>query len=127
MPFGVSKDLVHWQRVGDALPDLPSWAAPDPTNSLTWAPSVVRRPRDYLMYVTIPERSSGRECIAALTSAVPEGPFRDAMIRDQEYLLSLDEARLLHTFRLTAGLPTTAQPLGGWELERVPPVTVGFG
>src|SRR3954463_3263472 len=42
-----------------------------------------------------------------------EGPFRDAMIRDQEYLLSLDEDRLLHTFRLTAGLPSTAQPLGG--------------
>ena len=48
-----------------------------------------------------------------------DGPFRDAMIRDQEYLLSLDEDRLLHTFRLTAGLPTTAQPLGGWELPDV--------
>jgi len=48
-----------------------------------------------------------------------EGPFRDAMIRDQEYLLSLDQDRLLHTFRLTAGLPTTAQPLGGWELPDV--------
>ena len=48
-----------------------------------------------------------------------EGPFRDAMIRDQEYLLSLDEDRLLHTFRLTAGLPSTAQPLGGWEAPDV--------
>jgi len=48
-----------------------------------------------------------------------DGPFRDAMIRDQEYLLSLDEDRLLHTFRLTAGLPSTAQPLGGWEAPDV--------
>ena len=48
-----------------------------------------------------------------------DGPFRDAMIRDQEYLLSLDENRLLHTFRLTAGLPSTAQPLGGWEAPDV--------
>ena len=44
-----------------------------------------------------------------------DGPYRDAMIRDQQYLLSLDQDRLLHNFRVTAGLPSTAQPLGGWE------------
>jgi len=48
-----------------------------------------------------------------------DGPFRDAMIRDQEYLLSLDLDRLLHNFRVTAGLPSTAQPLGGWEAPDV--------
>ena len=44
-----------------------------------------------------------------------DGLFRDAMLRDQKYLLSLDPDRLLHTFRLNVGLPSTAQPLGGWE------------
>ena len=44
-----------------------------------------------------------------------DGPFRDAMLRDQKYLLSLDPDRLLHTFRLNVGLPSSAQPLGGWE------------
>src|SRR5690349_16052467 len=44
-----------------------------------------------------------------------DGPYRDAMVRDQQYLLSLDQDRLLHNFRMTAGLPSTAQPLGGWE------------
>jgi len=44
-----------------------------------------------------------------------EGPFREAMLRDQKYLLELDSNRLLHNFRLTAGIPSTAQPLGGWE------------
>ena len=34
---------------------------------------------------------------------------------DQAYLLSLDVDRLLHTFRLNAGLASSAQPLGGWE------------
>jgi len=29
--------------------------------------------------------------------------------------LSLDPDRLLHTFRLNVGLPSSAQPLGGWE------------
>jgi beta-xylosidase len=79
VPYGRSTDLLHWQRLGDAMPDLPAWAAPDPTNSLTWAPTVVHRRADYLMYVTVPERSSGRECIAAMTSALPEGPYRDAL------------------------------------------------
>jgi len=48
-----------------------------------------------------------------------DGPFRDAMIRDQAYLLSLDQDRLLHNFRVTAGLPSTAEPLGGWEAPDV--------
>ncbi|MGA2130969.1 MAG: glycoside hydrolase family 127 protein [Bryobacteraceae bacterium] len=34
---------------------------------------------------------------------------------NREFLESLETDRLLHTFRLTAGLPTDAQPLGGWE------------
>ncbi len=44
-----------------------------------------------------------------------DGPFRDAMLRDQKYLLSLEPDRLLHTFRLNVGLPSSAKPLGGWE------------
>lgn len=44
-----------------------------------------------------------------------DGPFREAMQRDMDYLLHLEPDRLLHTFRLTAGLPTNAEPYGGWE------------
>ncbi len=43
------------------------------------------------------------------------GPFLDAMEVNRRFLLGLDPDRLLHTFRLTAGLPTAATPLGGWE------------
>ena len=48
-----------------------------------------------------------------------DGPFKDAMLRDQQYLLALDQDRLLHNFRVTAGLPSTAAPLGGWEAPDV--------
>ena len=44
-----------------------------------------------------------------------DGPFKDALQRDQKYLLELDSDRLLHNFRVTAGLPSSAEPLGGWE------------
>ncbi|MFO1497528.1 MAG: glycoside hydrolase family 127 protein [Verrucomicrobiota bacterium] len=44
-----------------------------------------------------------------------EGPFQHAMEMDQRYLLSLDTDRLLHNFRINAGLPSSAEPLGGWE------------
>lgn len=47
------------------------------------------------------------------------GPFRDAMLRDQKYLLELDSDRLLHNFRVTAGLPSTAQPLEDGKSPRV--------
>lgn len=48
-----------------------------------------------------------------------DGPFREAMLRDQQYLLSLDNDRMLHNFRVTAGLPSSAKPLGGWEAPDV--------
>jgi DUF1680 family protein len=44
-----------------------------------------------------------------------DGPFKHAMELDKDYLLSLDVDRLLHNFRVNAGIPSTAQPLGGWE------------
>lgn len=43
------------------------------------------------------------------------GPVLDALQVNQRHLMALDPDRLLHTFRLTAGLPSTAEPLGGWE------------
>lgn len=48
-----------------------------------------------------------------------EGPFREAMRRDEAYPLSLALDRLLHPFRVNAGLPSAAAPLGGWEAPEV--------
>lgn len=42
------------------------------------------------------------------------GPFEHAMELDHAYLLSLEPERLLHSFRLNAGLRSVAKPYGGW-------------
>ena len=44
-----------------------------------------------------------------------EGPCKVAMEANRKFLHSLPPDRLLHTFRLNAGIPSSAQPLGGWE------------
>ncbi len=41
--------------------------------------------------------------------------FKEAQEANRALLHRLPADRLLHTFRLNAGLPSTAQPLGGWE------------
>lgn len=43
------------------------------------------------------------------------GPLLDASRVNARRLAATDPDRLLHMFRLTAGLPSNAQPLGGWE------------
>src|SRR5262245_21879696 len=48
-----------------------------------------------------------------------DGPFEQAQKLDQDYLLSLDQDRLLHNFRVNAGMPSSAKPLGGWEAPDV--------
>lgn len=46
----------------------------------------------------------------------PNSLFDKAMSLNTEYLLQLDADQLLHTFRLNAGLPSSAQPFtSSWE------------
>ena len=46
------------------------------------------------------------------------GIFLDQLESNQSFVESLPNDRLLHTFRLTAGISSTADPLGGWEHPR---------
>ena len=43
------------------------------------------------------------------------GVFKTYSDKNLEYLKSLPEDRLMHTFRLNAGQPSSAKPFGGWE------------
>ena len=70
------------------------------------------------------EKVQSKVHIAVRPFALPEvrlldGPFKQAMDRNTRYLHDLDPDRLLHNFRLTAGSPSSAQPLGGWEEPKV--------
>ncbi|MFF9001325.1 beta-L-arabinofuranosidase domain-containing protein [Streptomyces achromogenes] len=47
------------------------------------------------------------------------GPFQDNQRRNSAYLRFVDIDRLLHTFRINVGLPSTARPCGGWEAPDV--------
>jgi DUF1680 family protein len=44
-----------------------------------------------------------------------DSPYKANMGRTMAYLLFIDLDRLLHTFRTNVGLPSSAQPVGGWE------------
>jgi len=78
IPTATSFDLAQWQHEADAVPVLPTWAGPDPRNSLTWAPAAVVAAGRHLLYVTVPDRASNRQCIAVLAADSVLGPYRDA-------------------------------------------------
>jgi uncharacterized protein len=66
------------------------------------------------------QRSAGPaplETFALADVRLLEGPFLDAQQRDRQYLLALDPDRLLHNFRVNAGLEPKAPVYGGWESE----------
>ena len=48
-----------------------------------------------------------------------DGPLKQSMEWNRNYMMRLSVDRLLHTFRLNAGLPSSAQPFGGWEAPNV--------
>ena len=41
--------------------------------------------------------------------------FKENMERDGKWLLSIDNKRLLHSWRVNAGMSSNGRPLGGWE------------
>jgi Glycosyl hydrolases family 43 len=68
-----SNDLTHWTAVGNALPSLPAWAAPD----ATWAPGVAHLGNAYVMYYAVDVGGGQEECISEASAAQPQGPFID--------------------------------------------------
>ncbi|HEV7208464.1 MAG TPA: glycoside hydrolase family 43 protein [Mycobacteriales bacterium] len=75
VPTAVSPDLIHWHRIADALPVLPTWAVP--TQTMTWAPSAVQVAGGWVLYFSTEEAGSRVECIGAAFSPDPAGPYRD--------------------------------------------------
>jgi arabinan endo-1,5-alpha-L-arabinosidase len=73
-----SPDLIHWEQLGDALPQKPDWAS---ATQDFWAPYVLHDGDRYLMYYSAthdachePERG---HCLAVATAQDPAGPFVD--------------------------------------------------
>jgi len=66
--------------------------------------------------------SAGHEVVAQQAEPFPmknvrllPGAFSAAAEVNRKYMKTLPPDRLLHTFRVTAGLPSSAEPLGDWE------------
>ncbi len=57
----------------------------------------------------------GAEPFSLTAVRLLDGPFKDAQERDGKYLLSLNPDRMLHNFRVNAGLEPKAAVYGGWE------------
>lgn len=71
---------------------------------------------------TATPKALGREVVESQVVPFPmksvrlqPGAFSAAAEANRKYLKTLPPNRLLHTFRLTAGLPSSAEPLGEWE------------
>ena len=63
-----------------------------------------------------PDGTAGRGAALPLPDVqLLDSPFRDNQGRNTAYLLFLDPERMLRPFRVNYGLPTSAQPCGGWE------------
>jgi len=73
-----SADLIHWEEIGDALPQKPAWAE---TTQDFWAPSVIFDGSTYFMYYSATHDACSDptrgHCLAIATASSPEGPFVD--------------------------------------------------
>ncbi|HYO99991.1 MAG TPA: family 43 glycosylhydrolase, partial [Pyrinomonadaceae bacterium] len=69
-----SRDLVRWERMGDALPAKPAWA--NETQKF-WAPHVSQHGDTFYMYYSADPNTLTGLCLAVATARRPEGPFTD--------------------------------------------------
>ncbi len=80
-----SSDLTHWTTIGDALPHLAIWAQP----GATWAPSVLRRGSNYVMYYSADFGATGEQCLSEAVATQPQGPYVDSSTWPLECQLDL--------------------------------------
>lgn len=73
VPVLSSATGLRSDALGDALAELPAWSEPGGV----WAPSVLARGDDLVLYYTTTDRASGRQCISVASGRDPEGPFVD--------------------------------------------------
>jgi beta-xylosidase len=76
IPTARSKDLIEWQVLPDAMPELAPWVLP--LRGMVWAPETIKAGGEYRMFYTAQDRASRRQCIGVASSLRPEGPYRDA-------------------------------------------------
>ena len=73
-----SPDLVHWEQLGDALPEKPDWTR---ETQDFWAPSVIFDGSTYFMYYSATpdfcHRHERGHALAVATAKSPAGPFTD--------------------------------------------------
>ncbi|HEV2800775.1 MAG TPA: glycoside hydrolase family 43 protein [Pyrinomonadaceae bacterium] len=69
-----SRDLIRWERLGDALPVKPVWA--NQTQKF-WAPHVSQHGDTFYMYYSADPNTLTGLCLAVATAKSPQGPFTD--------------------------------------------------
>jgi beta-xylosidase len=89
-----SADLVHWERLGEALPKLPFWQPS--AKGLTWAPEAWQTSAGTVLYYTARDVQAGRQCLAVAVAASPEGPFVDEST--EPLLCQLDQGGSIDPF-----------------------------
>jgi len=72
-----SRDLIHWEHLGDALPAKPRWAA---AKQKFWAPHVIhdRELARYFMYYSAEPDAATGKCLGVATADAAAGPFSDS-------------------------------------------------
>ena len=90
------------------------------TGSILGASAQSHNPGQHASKIVIPDKVQPKAISFDLRDVkLLASPFLENQIRDGKWLLSLDNNRFLHTFRLNAGISSKAKPLGGWEAPDV--------
>lgn len=90
---------------------LAGCASSDSAKSIAIAPTTLPLGERKVQYATVRQV----EAFPLPDVRLLDGPFLDAQKRDEKYLLSLEPDRMLHNFRVNAGLTPKAPIYGGWE------------
>lgn len=92
IPVVRSRDRLRWEELGDAIPDLPPWAAPRGTRN--WAPAALQVGDLFILYYTTHYLERGGQAISVAVSDSPAGPFIDSseapFIYQEEFGGSID-------------------------------------
>ena len=115
-PGAFSQQDTSESQTGSAAPKVPEVRKPKTAAAYNQHPPIIE-PDPFAEKLVFEQRELQLvlQPFALRQVQLEPGPLRDARDWNRGYILRLSNDRLLHNFRVTAGLPSKAEPLGGWE------------
>lgn len=121
-----SKDMIHWEKLGCVVSEIPKEAKEWTNGDAIWAPDIVKVEQEYRLYCSNSTWGVQQSCIFLAVSDRPEGPFipREIVLKtSKEFPTNAIDANIITDVRTDEMYMVYGSFWGGVHILKLDPKT----